>query len=181
MTSDPTAASRFLSYILRHNPAAIGASLDEAGWISIDILLAATAAHGHSISRDTLTQLANNPGKRRFEIRGNKIRAAQGHSIPIDLQLSPCQPPATLYHGTVERYLPDILTGGLKPGQRNHVHLSPDPVTAAAVAARRGRPVILLINAAGMHNHGHQFYRASNGVWLTSHVPPKWIRSYTMG
>jgi putative RNA 2'-phosphotransferase len=181
MTSDLTAASRFLSYILRHNPSAIGASLDEAGWISIDALLAATAAHGHSICRDTLTQLTSSPGKRRFEIRGDKFRAAQGHSVPIDLQLSPCQPPATLYHGTVERYLPGILAGGLKPGQRNHVHLSPDPATAAAVAARRGRPVILVIDAAGMHDHGHQFYRASNGVWLTSHVPPKWVRPHTTG
>jgi putative RNA 2'-phosphotransferase len=179
MTSDLTATSRFLSYILRHNPSAIGASLDEAGWISIDTLLAATGAHGHSISRDTLTQLTSGPGKRRFEIRGNKIRAAQGHSIPIDLQLSPSQPPATLYHGTVERYLPRILAEGLKPGQRSHVHLSPDPTTATAVAARRGHPVILAINAAGMHNHGHQFYRASNGVWLTSHVPPQWIHRHT--
>jgi putative RNA 2'-phosphotransferase len=179
MTSDPTGTSRFLAYVLRHNPAAIGASLDEAGWISIDTLLAAAAEHGHRISRDALIQLTNSPGKRRFEIRKNKIRAAQGHSIPIDLQLSPCQPPARLYHGTVERYLPQIMADGLKPGQRNHVHLSPDPATAATVGARRGRPVILVIDAAGMHNQGHQFYRASNGVWLTTHVPPQWIRPHT--
>jgi len=178
MTGDLSATSRFLSYVLRHNPSAIGASLDEAGWVSIDILLAAAARHGHSISRDALTQLTHHPGKRRFEIRGNKIRAAQGHSIPVDLQLRPLQPPSTLYRGTVERYLPSIMTDGLKPGQRNQVHLSADPTAAASVGARRGRPLILVINAAAMHNRGHQFYRAENGVWLTSHVPPEWIRSY---
>ncbi len=136
MTGDLSATSRFLSYVLRHNPSAIGASLDEAGWVSIDILLAAAARHGHSISRDALTQLTHHPGKRRFEIRGNKIRAAQGHSIPVDLQLRPLQPPSTLYHGTVERYLPSIMTDGLKPGQRNQVHLSADPTAAASVPPR---------------------------------------------
>lgn len=177
MTSDDlTSISRFLSYVLRHNPAAIGVTLDEAGWISIDTLLAATARHGRSIDRDTLDQLINNPGKRRFESHGDSIRAAQGHSIPVDLQLAPIQPPAVLYHGTVSRFLPRIMAEGLKPGKRTHVHLSAEPAAAASVGARRGHPVVLVIDAAAMHRAGHLFYRAANGVWLTSHVPPTWIR-----
>jgi putative RNA 2'-phosphotransferase len=178
MTSDElTAISRFLSYVLRHNPGAIGATLDEAGWIGIDALLTAAARHGQRIDRGTLDQLINSPGKRRFETRAGKIRAAQGHSIPVDLHLTPCQPPAELYHGTVARFLPRILAEGLTPGRRTHVHLSADPATAAAVGARRGQPVILTIHAAAMQQAGHHFYQAANGVWLTDHVPPAWIRT----
>lgn len=175
MTADPTAASKFLSYVLRHNPAAIGAELDDGGWIAIDILLAAAARHGHPISPGMLRQILDAPGKRRFETRGTRIRAAHGHSIPVDLQLVPRQPPPRLYHGTVARFLPGIRAEGLKPGKRTHVHLSADPVTATQVAARRGRPVILIINAAAAYQNGHQFYRAANGTWLTSHLPPQWI------
>jgi putative RNA 2'-phosphotransferase len=179
MTSDLTATSRFLSYVLRHNPASIGAALDDNGWISIGTLLAAAARHGHPIDRETLNQLIYAPGKRRFETDGDKIRAAQGHSIPIDLGLSPRQPPDLLYHGTVQRFLSRIQAGGLQPGNRNHVHLSADPATAAEVGARRGQPVILVIDAIGMYQRGYQFYRAANGVWLTSHVPPEWIHTHT--
>jgi putative RNA 2'-phosphotransferase len=176
MTSDLIATSRFLSYVLRHNPSAIGATLDDSGWISIDGLLAAATGHGRDINRETLDRIVNATGKRRFEIRGEQIRAAQGHSIPVDLGLDPRQPPALLYHGTVQRFLQRILAEGLKPGERTHVHLSADPATAAAVGARRGRPVILAIQAAALHRSGQQFYRAANGVWLTSHVSPEWIR-----
>lgn len=172
MTRGQTATSRFLSYVLRHNPAAIGAELDESGWISIDALLVAAARHGREITRDTLDEIMNAPGKRRFEIRGHLIRAAQGHSIAIDLRLSPREPPAVLYHGTVARFLPRIWAQGLKPGNRTHVHLSADPATAAEVAARRGRSIVLVIDAATLHRQGQEFYRAANGVWLTSHVPP---------
>ena len=176
---DLTATSKFLSYVLRHNPAAIGISLDQAGWIPIGTLLSAAARHGHPIDPDTLTQLTTGPGKRRFETREGEIRAAQGHTIPIDLGLDPSPPPALLYHGTVARYLPAILTDGLKPGKRTHVHLSADPATAATVGGRRGHPVILVIDAVGLHQQGHQFYRAANGVWLTSHIPPTSIRPNT--
>lgn len=177
MTSgrDLTAASKFLSYVLRHNPAAIGVKLDDNGWISIDALLDATAAHGHPISRDRLAQILTAPGKRRFQTDGGRIRAAHGHSIPVDLQLEPCQPPDQLYHGTIARFLPGIRAEGLKPGNRTHVHLAADPAAAAQTAARRGKPVILVIDAAAAHQHGHQFYRAANGTWLTIHLPAQWI------
>ena len=145
------------------------------GWISVEMLLAAATRHGHDIDRGTLAQILNAPGKRRFETRGGLIRAAQGHSVPVDLQLAPRQPPDRLHHGTTARFLPRILAEGLKPGQRTHVHLSADPATAAAVGSRRGQPVILVIDAAAAHENGHQFYRAANGVWLTGQLPPRWI------
>lgn len=177
MTSDQdsTATSRFLSYVLRHNPAAIGAELDASGWITIGTLLDAAAAHGHPISPDTLQRILTAPGKRRFQTDGTRIRAAHGHSIPVDLQLESRQPPDRLYHGTVARHLPSIRAEGLKPGNRTHVHLAADPATAAQTAARRGEPVILIIDAAAAHRHGHQFYRAANGTWLTTHLPTRWI------
>lgn len=142
-----TATSRFLSYVLRHNPAAIGATLDDGGWISVEVLLAAAARHGRPVDRDTLHQLIDSAGKRRFEIRDGRIRAAQGHSIPVDLQLSPSEPPDLLYHGTVHRFLARIGVEGLRPGNRTHVHLSADPGAAIEVGARRGQPVVLVIAA----------------------------------
>ena len=175
MSDDLTAASKFLSYVLRHNPAAIGAELDGNGWIAIETLLAAAASHGRPISRGVLDQVLEQPGKRRFETRGGQIRAAHGHSVPVDLQLTASQPPPLLYHGTVARFLPAIRAEGLKPGARTHVHLSADQATAALTGARRGRPVILVIDAAAACRDGHLFYRAANGTWLTSHVPPQWI------
>lgn len=173
--SEVTAASKFLSYVLRHNPAAIEVELDANGWIDLGTLLDAAAAHGHAISPEVLQHILTAPGKRRFQTDGVRIRAAHGHSIPVDLQLEPRQPPDQLYHGTIARYLPDIRAEGLKPGNRTHVHLADDPTTAAQTAARRGKPVILVIDAATAHQHGHQFYRAANGTWLTTHLPTEWI------
>lgn len=176
MTGDLTARSRFLAYILRHNPAAIEIDLDPSGWVSIDALLTAATHHGHHIDHDTLNQILTAQGKRRFETQAGKIRAAQGHSIPVDLDLSPSEPPELLYHGTVDRFLPHIRAEGLLPRSRTHVHLSATPETAKEVAARRGTPVILTIQAQTMHHQGILFYQASNGVWLTPHVPPDHIR-----
>jgi putative RNA 2'-phosphotransferase len=170
MTLDPEAGSKLLSYLLRHNPAAIGVRLDDGGWIGIDVLLQAAAEHG--LDPAVLEQVLALPGKRRFEVQDGKIRAAQGHSIPVDLQLTARRPPAILYHGTVARFLDRIQAQGLLPGQRHHVHLSASPQAAAEVGARRGQPIVLAINAAAMHHAGHEFYQASNGVWLTAHVPP---------
>jgi putative RNA 2'-phosphotransferase len=122
-----------------------------------------------------LEAVAAGGSKRRYEIDGDRIRAAQGHSQPVDLQLEPATPPAVLYHGTVKRFLPAITVEGLVPGQRTHVHLSADVATARTVGARRGRPVVLRIDAAGMHAGGAVFHLASNGVWLAARVPPQWI------
>lgn len=176
MNQNLVATSKFLSYVLRHNPAAIGVDLDPAGWLDIDALLTAAAAHGRQIDRSTLDQVIAENDKRRFEVRGNRIRAAQGHSVNVDLELAAVEPPDVLYHGTATRFLNAILHEGLKPMRRGHVHLSADPATARSVGARHGRPVVLTVDAAGMHHNRHTFHVAANGVWLTHHVPPKWLR-----
>jgi putative RNA 2'-phosphotransferase len=175
MTDDLTATSRFLSYVLRHNPAAVGLTLQDGGWVDVDTLLAAMARHSRPIDHRTLELLVAGTDKQRFQLHGDRIRAAQGHSVRVDLHLDPVTPPAVLYHGTADRFLGDIMANGLVPGRRNHVHLSAEPQTATAVGARHGRPVVLAVDAAGMHRDGHVFYRAANGVWLTTHVPPGWI------
>ena len=173
---DLVRTSKLLSHVLRHNPGAIGLRLDAGGWVGVETLLAALAAHGRPIDGGTLDALAlAGTDKRRLELRDGRIRAAQGHSVPVDLGLDPVPPPDVLYHGTVARFLPGILADGLRPGRRSHVHLSVDEQTAATVGARRGAPVVLRVDAAGMHRAGHAFYRAANGVWLTATVPPQWI------
>jgi len=175
MTSDLTQTSKFLSYLLRHNPAAAGVTLDRSGWTDIETLITAARSHGHVIDRHTLDSIIHAPGKRRFEIRGDQIRAAHGHTLDVDLQLPPAVPPQFLYHGTVRRFLPRIRAEGLKPGKRTHVHLSQDPATAAEVGARRGPPVVLVIDTAALRRQGHLFYQTATGVWLTTHIPPSAI------
>ena len=176
MSDDVTRASKFLSYVLRHDPAAIGLDLQEGGWASVDALLAGAARHGRKLDAAMIGRVINAPGKQRFEMRDGLIRAAQGHSVQVDLGLDPCQPPPVLYHGTVARFLDSIFADGLRPGARTHVHLSVSPEIAATVGARRGRPVVLLIDSAAMNADGHEFFQASNGVWLTKHVPPEFIK-----
>ncbi len=169
--------SKFLSLVLRHDPSRIGITLDEAGWVDVDVLLAAAAAHGVSLSRDGLRELVASSDKQRFALSddGARVRANQGHSVPVDLQLPPREPPERLYHGTVEASLDGIREQGLVRGARHHVHLSADLTTATKVGARRGAPVILTIRAADMHAAGHAFYCSDNGVWLTDHVPVRFI------
>jgi len=167
--------SRFLAYVLRHHPEAIGVNLDRSGWIDVDLLLAALARHGHGLERAELEQLVRAPGKRRFELVDGRIRAAQGHSVDVDLELAPVTPPDLLFHGTVERSLPSIEVQGLLPMGRHHVHLSGDRPTAWIVGSRRGHPVILRVDAAAAHAAGHPFLLATNGVWLTDQVPPEYL------
>ena len=175
MTDDVTRASKFLAYVLRHDPAAIGLTLGEGGWVRIDALLAGAARHGRDLEAATIDRVLSAPGKQRFETRDGLVRAAQGHSVRVDLGLDPRQPPPVLYHGTVARFLDSIFADGLRPRARTHVHLSAGPETAATVGARRGRPVVLLIDSAAMDADGREFFQASNGVWLTGHVPPAFI------
>ncbi|MGW3985732.1 RNA 2'-phosphotransferase [Streptomyces sp. NPDC004830] len=168
--------SKYLSKHLRHQPGRIGLTLDEAGWVEIDTLIAAAAAHGFRFSRDELDQVVATNDKRRFAVQGSRIRASQGHSVEVDLGLSPATPPAHLYHGTVARHLEAIRAEGLRPMNRHAVHLSPDRETATRVGARRGRPVVLGVDAAAMHRDGHVFQVSENGVWLTEAVPPGYLR-----
>ncbi|MER7196495.1 RNA 2'-phosphotransferase [Streptomyces sp. CB01635] len=168
--------SKYLSKHLRHQPERIGLTLDEGGWVEIGTLLAAAAAHGFRITRDELDHVVAANDKRRFAIEGSRIRASQGHTVDVDLGLLPATPPAYLYHGTVASALDAIRAEGLRPMSRHDVHLSPDRETATRVGARRGRPVVLSVDAGAMHRDGHTFRVSANGVWLTEAVPPRYLR-----
>ncbi|MEV7205670.1 MULTISPECIES: RNA 2'-phosphotransferase [unclassified Streptomyces] len=168
--------SKYLSKHLRHQPERIGLALDEGGWVEIDTLIAAAAAHGFRVTHDELHHVVATNDKRRFAVDGTRIRASQGHSIDVDLGLPPATPPPHLFHGTVARHLEAIRAEGLRPMNRHDVHLSPDRTTATRVGARRGRPVVLSVDAAAMHRDGHVFHVSANGVWLTKTVPSRYLR-----
>jgi putative RNA 2'-phosphotransferase len=173
-----TRLSKFLSKHLRHAPQAIGLTLQEGGWVNVADLLASCAAHGHPLTRDELEDLVEGNDKQRFAFdeTGQRLRAQQGHSVEVDLQLTPAEPPAVLFHGTVPAVLPAIWAAGLQKMSRHHVHLSPDEATARRVGQRRGRPTILAIDAAALHAAGGVFYKSGNGVWLVDSVPPQYLR-----
>ncbi|MER5990230.1 RNA 2'-phosphotransferase [Streptomyces viridosporus] len=168
--------SQYLSRHLRHQPGRIGLSLDEGGWVEIDTLIAAAAAHGFPFTREELDHVVAVNDKRRFAVEGSRIRASQGHSVEVDLGLPPAAPPPYLYHGTVARALDAIRAEGLRPMDRHDVHLSADRETATRAGARRGRPVVLSVDAAAMHRDGHVFRVSANGVWLTRAVPARYLR-----
>ncbi|ALG14436.1 RNA 2'-phosphotransferase [Kibdelosporangium phytohabitans] len=168
--------SKFLSRHLRHHPEDIGLSLDAGGWVDVDDLLAACARHGVVLSRDELEFVVESNDKRRFAVEGNRIRANQGHSVAVELGLVARQPPDVLYHGTVAANVETIRAEGLKPMGRNDVHLSSDVDTAERVGARRGKPVVLTVQAKAMHEEGHEFRLAENGVWLVAAVPPRFLQ-----
>lgn len=168
--------SKYLSKHLRHQPERIGLTLDPAGWVEIDTLLAAAAAHGFPVTRAELDHVVAVNDKRRFAVEGGRIRASQGHSVEVALGLPPATPPPYLYHGTVARSLDAIRAEGLRPMNRHDVHLSADRETATRVGARRGRPVVLAVDAGAMHRDGHIFHVSANGVWLTDAVPPRYLR-----
>ncbi|MEU0146557.1 RNA 2'-phosphotransferase [Streptomyces sp. NPDC006288] len=168
--------SKYLSKHLRHEPDRIGITLDPHGWVPVDELLRACADHGFSFTRAELDHVVAVNDKQRFTVAGDRIRASQGHTVPVDLGLPAAEPPTHLYHGTVARTLHTIRTEGLRPMARHHVHLSPDRATAVRVGARRGVPVVLAVDAGAMHRAGHLFHVSANGVWLTGHVPPEFLR-----
>ena len=171
---DVVRVSKRLSYVLRHQPGSIGIALDDAGWTDVQELLAALAAHGLPLVRADLDHVVATNDKRRFayDASGSRIRASQGHSRPVDLGYHPEAPPPELFHGTAERFLPSILEGGLRAGRRHAVHLSADVGTARTVGRRRGRAVVLRVDAASMASGGALFTRSANGVWLVDAVPP---------
>lgn len=171
-----TRISKFLARHLRHTPERIGLTLDPQGWVDVEELLRASAAHGMPLSRAELEQVVTENDKQRFALDGGRIRANQGHSVAVDLGLPTAVPPNVLYHGTVARFLAAIRREGLRRRARQHVHLSPDRQTAERVGARRGRPVVLVVDAAAMHRAGHAFRVSANGVWLVDAVPPRYLR-----
>ena len=174
---EATHFSKFLSLVLRHKPETIGIQLDEQGWVAVDLLLAKMQQHGQTLDYPTLHWLVASNQKQRFALSldGQSIRASQGHSVMVELDYAPQQPPEFLYHGTVERFIDSIHQQGLLKGQRHHVHLSVDVETALKVGERRGKAVILKIVAGQMHKDGYLFYCSANGVWLVDQVPPDYI------
>ncbi|KAF0867409.1 RNA 2'-phosphotransferase [Pseudomonas sp. LD120] len=172
--------SKFLSYVLRHEPQAIGLELDSEGWGDVDALISGAAKSGRQLSRELLERVIEGNDKKRFALSadGQRIRAVQGHSNKaVHLQLEARQPPAILYHGTATRFMDSINEKGLIPGSRHHVHLSREIDTARTVGQRYGQVVILQIDAQAMQTQGFRFYQAENGVWLTDQVPVDFIRA----
>lgn len=173
-----TKVSKYLSKHLRHEPERLGLTLAPGGWVSVDELLQACARHHFSVTREELEFVVGQCDKQRFALDSTRmlIRANQGHSVEVDLQLEPRCPPALLYHGTARQHVEPIFRKGLLKRDRQHVHLSADLATATSVGARHGIPVVLEVDAARLNQDGHLFYCSDNGVWLTNHVPPAYLR-----
>ncbi|WP_284740994.1 RNA 2'-phosphotransferase [Amycolatopsis sp. RTGN1] len=167
-----TRISKRLARHLRHDPAALGLTLSPDGWTEVDPLLRA-----FKITREQLDEVVETNNKRRFAFdeTGTRIRASQGHSVSVDLGLANATPPEVLFHGTVSKFLDAIFHEGLRPMNRHAVHLSATLDTARKVGARRGKPVVLRVDAAGMTAAGHAFQVSANGVWLTESVPPEYL------
>ena len=165
--------SKFISKILRHKPEVIGVELNQYGWCNVNELIDGIKKNGKYIDFDILNQIVEEDLKQRYSFSSDArmIRANQGHSVPVNLELNEVEPPDILYHGTVERFVNLIFEKGLIKGHRQYVHLSNDIETARNVASRRGDPVLLNIKAKLMHKDGFTFYRSDNGVWLCDFVP----------
>lgn len=170
--------SKYLSKHLRHQPERIDIQLAPGGWVSVDELLAACKQHSFPINRIELNEVVASNDKKRFSFdsTGTLIRANQGHSVEVDLQLEPVIPPDVLYHGTGHGAVEAILREGLCKMSRNHVHLSKDIAVAKTVGARHGRPVVFIVDAAAMHEADYTFYCSDNGVWLVDCVPPEYLQ-----
>lgn len=172
-TPELTRASKFLALVLRHKPDVTGIALDAEGWADIDALLVGARSANVHMSRELLQVIVETNPKQRFAIdeTGTRIRAVQGHSVEVDLAYAAAEPPPTLFHGTHAHAIGSILATGLRPMKRTHVHLSADVETARIVGARRGRPIVLAVDAGSMHADGASFWQATNGVWLCEAVP----------
>lgn len=169
--------SKFMSLVLRHRPELGGLTLDPAGWTPVEDLLKGMAANGHAIDRSQLEACVAGNDKQRFEFHedGTRIRARQGHTVDVELGYAPAQPPATLLHGTPDKFVDAIRRQGLIKRQRHHVHLHEDAALATQVGERRGSAVVLRIDAKAMAAAGHEFFVTANQVWLTDSVPPEFI------
>jgi putative RNA 2'-phosphotransferase len=173
--------SKYLSKHLRHQPERLGLELAPGGWVAVEELLAATAKNGFDISLSELKQVVATNEKQRFSFddSGDLIRANQGHSIEVDLQLPVRTPPAILYHGTHVQAVTPILRTGLQKMSRHHVHLTTNLSVAHEVGGRRGKSIIIAVNAVLMESNGHDFYCTDNDVWLVDNVPPEYLKLLT--
>ncbi|MEU4446838.1 RNA 2'-phosphotransferase [Actinosynnema sp. NPDC050801] len=165
--------SKRMARVLRHAPGDVGLTLDAAGWVDLDDLVRALG-----VPRAQVLEVVADNDKQRFAIEDGRIRASQGHTVAVSLDLPVAEPPAALYHGTVGRVLSDIFRDGLRPMARHDVHLSATVETAVRVGSRRGKPVVLAVDAAAMAADGHEFRVSANGVWLVAAVPPNYLREH---
>lgn len=169
--------------ILRHKPEVIGVELDKNGWCDVGKLIQAMNQYGKAITFDELEKIVRSDEKGRYAFNDNhtKIRANQGHSVYVELNLEEIEPPEYLYHGTVDRFLDSILDEGLERRQRQYVHLSVDRETASSVGNRRGEAIVLVVESKKMYRDGFSFYRSANGVWLCEYVPREYISEKRRG
>ncbi len=169
--------SIFISLVLRHKPDAAGIQLDEHGWANVDELIEGINNTGRTIDMDVLEEIVRTDNKQRYSFNEDRtlIRANQGHSIPVDVELEEKQPPQYLYHGTADRFMDSIMAEGLKSMSRLYVHLSKDKETAVKVGKRHGSPVVIKVKAEEMWKDGIKLYLSQNGVWLTKYVDKKYI------
>lgn len=168
--------SRRLAYLLRHAPHEAGLTLAVGGWVPLEPLLKHLG-----VDRERIERVVGADEKGRFALAGDRIRANQGHSVPVDLGLVALEPPGVLYHGTYQGAQVGIERHGLRAMNRHHVHLSPDTQTARRVGLRRGWPLVYAVDAAGMHRQGCVFFRSDNGVWLVDAVPKRFLRIVSTG
>ncbi len=171
--------SKFIALILRHKPETIGITLDEHGWANVQELIDGINATGkHHLNMELLEEIVRLDEKQRYSFNEDRslIRANQGHSIPVDVELKETLPPKMLYHGTGEKYVPSIDEQGLIPKSRLYVHMSADKETAKTVGSRHGKPVIYEIDCKSMSDDGYRFYLSENHVWLTKAVPAKYLK-----
>ena len=170
--------SVFLSLVLRHQPEAAGITLDEHGWADVEALIQGISGTGRPMDMELLEDMVRTDEKGRYSFNEDRtlIRANQGHSIPVDVELTETTPPQVLYHGTASRFEQAILEQGLKPMSRLYVHLSGDAKTALTVGRRHGNPVVFEVDSSRMSRDGEHFYISQNGVWLTKRVKPEYLK-----
>lgn len=177
--------SKFLSFILRHQPQEIGLEIDRQGWASVAELIEKSRREGRDLSRNLIQKVIGESNKTRFHLSndGRYIRAGYGHSIPVEFRLEPEVPPDTLYHGTAHKRIKIILEEGLKPGSRNYVHLTTNRSDALSVGRRHGTAVLLAVSAARMYAEGYPCYRSPSepSIWLTERVPPQYLERRNLG
>ena len=178
-----TSTSRFISLILRHKPETIGITLDEHGWADVQELIdGINRSSGHTLDMELLEEIVRTDEKQRYSFNEDHtlIRATQGHSVSVDVELEEKIPPDTLWHGTGEKYVSSIDVQGLIPKSRLYVHLSSDIDTARNVGSRHGKPVIYAINCRAMVRDGYRFFLSANHVWLTKEVPAQYMKKHTV-
>jgi len=173
-----THISKFLSLVLRHQPETIGIQLDQNGWTDVAELIEKASHHGMKFDRETLNHIVETNPKKRFAFNNTleRVRASQGHSVEIELGYTNQKPPEILFHGTGEKSVQSILNAGLEKRSRQHVHLSSNLETAIKVGQRHGKPFVFKVLAEQMHKDNFQFFLSDNGVWLTDHVPAKYLK-----